>query len=29
MGAGWIGWLMRLSFLRRKYEPGIVHLQFN
>jgi O-methyltransferase involved in polyketide biosynthesis len=26
--AGWLGWLMRLSFMRRKYEPRIAHLQF-
>lgn len=24
--AGWVGWLMRIPFLRRKYEPRIVHL---
>jgi O-methyltransferase involved in polyketide biosynthesis len=26
--AGWVGWLMRLPFLRKKYEPRIVHLRF-
>ena len=26
--AGWLGWLMRLPFMRRKYEPRIVRLHF-
>jgi O-methyltransferase involved in polyketide biosynthesis len=27
-GAGFLDWLMRLGFMRRKYEPRIAHLRF-